>query len=491
MNVKTITTYAIVSATVLLSGCKKYLDQEPDMRAEINTVDKVKRLIASAYPGSNYLAIAETYSDNVEDKGVGSLNQPVPFLYRWEDVNDSDNDTPTGYWNSCYEAIAAANHALTAIEEHDFGIEAEPYKGEALVARAYAHFMLVNFFAKVYDKTPGASNDSPGIPYVTEPETVIIKQYERGTVASVYENIHKDLEEGLALLDAGGGDWTVPKYHFTPTAAHAFAARFYLFTGEWQKVVDNANAIFAGGNFTGKLIPYNSTFKSMGFEAVHTAFAKAEQPYNLLITETYSGYQRWSDNRYAMGVSVFQNIYNGMTATGAKLYNFGVSYGSPHYTTYIWREFFYVTDATANTGFPMLMVPVLITDEALLNRAEAYIELGNTSAALADLNLFASNRIDNYNPSTHAVTVAKSKAFFEETDDKEALIQTVLQFKQIGFMSMGLRWLDIIRKGITVKHNVIDNDERETFIELKPDDPRRIFQIPQEAKLSGVEQNPR
>ncbi|MNY06822.1 hypothetical protein D3C86_1395950 [compost metagenome] len=58
-------------------------------------------------------------------------------------------------------------------------------------------------------------------------------------------------------------------------------------------------------------------------------------------------------------------------------------------------------------------------------------------------------------------------------------------------MSMGLRWLDIIRKGITVKHLVIANDESESYIELKPEDPRRIFQIPEEAKLSGVEQNPR
>lgn len=180
-----------------------------------------------------------------------------------------------------------------------------------------------------------------------------------------------------------------------------------------------------------------------------------------------------------------------MTAAGAKLYNFGVSYGAPHYTTYIWKEFFYVTDATANTGFPMLMVPVLITDEALLNRAEAYLELGNNNAAIADMNLFASNRIDNYNVNTHAVTAAKSKQFFLQPDEKQALTQTVLQFKQIGFMSMGLRWLDIIRKGITVKHNVIDKDGMETFIELKPEDPRRVFQIPQEAKLSGVEQNPR
>ncbi|WP_312364961.1 RagB/SusD family nutrient uptake outer membrane protein [Sphingobacterium sp.] len=482
--------YILLTSVFLFSGCSKYLDQEPDMRAQINTVDKVKRLVASAYPGRNSLAMAETYSDNVEDKGVGGIYQPVPALYEWKDIIGDDTDSPTAYWNSCYEAIAAANHALAAIEKNNFGDEVLAYKGEALVARAYCHFMLAIYFAKVYDFKSNASNDSPGIPYVKDPETVLIKQYDRGTVKSTYDNIRKDLEEGLALLDQGNGLWDVPKYHFTPEAAHAFASRFYLFTGEWQKVVDNANKIF-GGNYVGKLVPYNSTLKSLGFEAARTEITKATQPYNLLITETYSGYQRWWDNRYAMGISVVQNIYNSMTAAGAKLYNFGVSYGSPHYTTYIWKEFWYVTNPTANTGFPMLMVPVLMSDEALLNRAEAYAELGNVNGALADLNLFARNRIDNYNSTDYAVTVAKSKQFFDVTDDKEALVKTVLQFKHVGFMSMGLRWLDIIRKGITVKHNVIGSDERETFIELKPDDPRRVFQIPQEAKLAGVELNPR
>ncbi|HAK27894.1 MAG TPA: hypothetical protein DCO90_01390 [Sphingobacterium sp.] len=187
--------YLFISSALLLSSCNKYLDQQPDMRAEINTVDKVKRLITSAYPFGNYLAMAETYSDNVEDKGVGGLYQPVPSLYRWQDINNSDTDSPNSYWNNCYEAIAAANHALAAIEANNFGKEIAAFKGEALVARAYAHFMLVNFFAKVYDYKKPENNTSPGIPYVIEPETVVIKQYDRGTVKSVYDNIRKDLEE--------------------------------------------------------------------------------------------------------------------------------------------------------------------------------------------------------------------------------------------------------------------------------------------------------
>ena len=72
-------------------------------------------------------------------------------------------------------------------------------KGEALVARAYSHFMLVNFFSKFYNEATAATD--PGIPYVTEPETVSIKQYDRKTVMYVYDMIEKDFLEGLPLLD--------------------------------------------------------------------------------------------------------------------------------------------------------------------------------------------------------------------------------------------------------------------------------------------------
>jgi hypothetical protein len=48
-----------------------------------------------------------------------------------------------------------------------------------------------------------------------------------------------------------------------------------------------------------------------------------------------------------------------------------------------------------------------------------------------------------------------------------------------------------MRRKMTVVHNNIDANTLETFTELKPDNPRRLFQLPVEVKLSGVELNPR
>ncbi|SFG63475.1 RagB/SusD family nutrient uptake outer membrane protein [Pedobacter insulae] len=482
----------LIGTAVLFTSCKKYLDQSPDMRAEINTIDKVAQLLVSAYPKNNYLAMAETYSDNVVDKGfgVGHINEPFVSLYNWQDIVETGNNTPTQYWNACYAAISNANQALEAIEKHKFGNEARIYKGEALVARAYSHFMLVTFFAKEY--TIGSANDSPGIPYVLAPETTTLPQYERGTVATVYAQIEKDLEEGLPLLE--GGTWKVPKYHFTPAAAHAFASRFYLFKGNWDKVIQHSNLMVPNGSYEGNLRPWNTTLTNYTSAEFQTEVTKADKSYNVLLGETYSTYQRSSvggTTRYGFGTSVFQNLYNGLTVTGARFYNKGLRWSDNNYTTYVFKEYFHYTNVAAGIGLPYLMQPMFITDEGLMNRAEAYTQQGQFDLALADLNTFASVRITGYNPTTHAVTLAKAKAFFNVADDKDALIKTVLQFKQIGWMCEGMRWFDILRHHLPVKHNQLSVTGVETFVTLEPNDNRRMFQIPKEAQIAGVALNPR
>lgn len=476
-----------VAALVSMQSCKNYLEKAPDNRAEINTVDKLAQLVGTAYPSADYLTFTEYSSDNVEDKGVGigSNNEAIDLPYNWEDVIGDGTNTATSYWNGCYGAIAAANQALEAIEQQNFGTAAIPYKGEALVARAYAHFMLVTLFAKTYEI--GGANTSPGIPYVLAPETKVIQPYSRGTVQSTYDLIQKDLEEGMKLLSASA--YKVPKYHFTPQAAHAFAARFYLFKGEWQKVVDHATLTVPSNDFVNNMRPISTTLRTATLEEHRTNFMSSAQKYNLLLVNNYSTYARWTSPRHGFGNKMVAMFTGARNITGKNLANTSPSYGIPHYTTYKHKEFFFNTGP--GIGFPYLSYSIFTVDEALLNRAEAYAELGMDALALKDLTDFYSVRINGYNPTTDAVTAAKIATHFPGTTPKEGLIATVLQAKKSQFLQEGLRWFDVLRRKITVVHNIYDIAGLETFIELKPDDPRRVFQLPQEVKLSGVELNPR
>lgn len=147
MNIKKLKYVLPILIVFILASCKKFLDENPDNRTDINTVEKVAQLVGTAYPQYDYLTFAETASDNAEDKGpaVGSVNELLTAYYLWQDVAGGGTNSSDNYWNGCYEAIAAANQALEAIENNNLGNEVLPYKGEALVARAYAHHMLSIF----------------------------------------------------------------------------------------------------------------------------------------------------------------------------------------------------------------------------------------------------------------------------------------------------------------------------------------------------------
>lgn len=486
--------YYILSVLVFsLSSCEKYLDKTPDMRTEINTVDKVAQLVGSGYPSYNYLAMAEHSSDNVSDKGVGVGQNDSPYseYYMWEDVEGSGNNTPTQYWNSVYEGIAAANHALEAIENGEFGNDVLTYKGEALVARAYGHFMLSIFFAQPY--TINGVNSSPGIPYVDKPETIALAQYSRGTVQETYDRIRIDLEEGLPLL--AGGVWKVPKYHFTTSSANAFAARFYLFTGEYEKAITAANSVFPGGDYRGKVREVNSTLRLMTSAEYMLEMTKMDKDFNLLIRETYSVFQRTNNSvyqRFGYGQKKYDEFFATPLFTGTTLYTKGLSYSSgQHYTSYMWNEYFYYTNIQAGIGFPYIMQPLLTSDEALFNRAESYANVGNIAKSLEDINYLLSNRVNNYNVANHLLTIEKAQSAANTTDPKQALIFIILKMKQAAFVNEGIRWMDIVRHKLPVTHVILDEDSEETEHILEPNDLRRVFQIPSEASLAGVSQNPR
>lgn len=487
------------SLVLMGTGCKKFLEENPDRRTEINSLDKLGQLLVSAYPDRNYFTFAEIASDNAEDKSAAfsSVHTSEPFIaiYNWNVVDVTGNGSPTEYWNACYRAIATANHALQAIEQNNFGAEANQYKGEALVARAYAQFMLVTFFSDPYEIN--GANSGLGVPYPLEPETTARPTYERGTVASVYAQIRKDLEEGLPLLK--GAKYQVPHYHFTEQAAKAFAARFYLFAGEWDKVVGSVSDIYTDGNFKGNIRQYTGELYPLSYEQHGIEYTKAEKSWNLLLANTYSVYQRGSAagrSRYGFGETVRNNMV-GTTVFGAAFRSrLGTFSGAPNYTANKFNEYFFLTNVQANIGQPYIMAPILTADEALLNRAEAYIHLAQTdpsyyNLAINDLNDFASSRIVSYNVATHGLTIAKARTYFNVTDDNGAMIQALLHIKKIAFIQEGIRWMDILRLKLPVRHNFIAVDGTQTFKTLEPGDKRRTFQIPQDAIDAGITPNPR
>ena len=260
----------IAIALIGLSSCKDFLEKVPDTRVYLVNLDQLEQLLVTAYSNNNYAVVGELSSDNVIDTNspsedgmrynYSSYNQYDEQIYAWQDVtlDISDSDSPSGIWNGCYGAIAAANAVLEKLEEFETlgEIEGEAItasdkarmdaiRGEAYMIRAYHHYILAQVFCMPY-RGPQISATLPGIPYATKPETELDPKYDRGTLQQTYDNIENDLKLGLQYVT--DEFYEVPKYHFNVAASHAFAARFYTAKREYDKVIEQANAAFKGND---------------------------------------------------------------------------------------------------------------------------------------------------------------------------------------------------------------------------------------------------
>lgn len=478
---------------MIVMSCDDFLSETPDNRAQLNSQEAISELLVSAYPEANYIPFCEALSDNVEDNFGGSQDVINTDHYFWRDGAATWQDSPENYWNGCYAAIAAANHALRAIEQSADPSAFAAQRGEALVARAYSHFMLVSLFSKMYD--PATAKFDMGIPYVTDPETVSLKTYERKTVQFVYDNIEKDLTEGLPLINdqAYGSEsnnaTNIASYHFTRRAAHAFASRFYLYKQQYDKVIEHADVVLTGSDLGSVVRPWTTTYRTYTSAELAVAYTRSTEKANLLLSETQSDWSRnFNSFRYSTGAKRWEEMYYQLNpAQGFYAYS---SYYTNSGTYFInkFREHFVRVGTNATTGYVYTIIPLFTVEEVLLNRAEAYAMQVRFHDAVEEMNRFISLRVLNYNPEVHNVTFNRLYNLYQENDNKKAIVRGILELRRIEFLHEGLRWFDILRHNIPVVHNTAEGE----VITLPPGDPRRVLQIPAEAiSMAGLQPNPR
>lgn len=510
-----------------LSSCNDFLDRMPDNRTTIDTEEKVKEILVSAYSGTDYNLLTEYLSDNVDEYQNTYTSAFLDQLYRWEDVTETNNESPEYIWQSEYEAATTANTALAGIESIGGANDAtlRECKGEALIARAYAHFMLVNIFSKNYNTA--TSGTDLGVPYMYDEGSQIGTVKDRGTVADVYDKIKADIEEGLPLV--GDSHLSVPKYHFNRSAAYAFATRFYLYHEEWEKAIECANRVL-GTNPKSMLRDYDKmgdgTYST--FDAATQHYVSSELSCNLLLGTGYSYAGRawgpWSTwKKYAHGPYIDNNetvratnVWGSYDLVRERIHSYP---GTTYAFDLMWHvpRLFEYTDAVAGIGYNRSIFPLFTADECLLNRAEAYIMTKQYDKAAADLTMW----MQNFTTSTATLTPESITTFYNsiaysyddgtklastlkkhlhpgftidaEGSTQECMLQCVLNFRRIETLHEGLRWFDIKRYGIEFPRRVMAAGglpERQTDF-LSKDDDRRAVQIPLRVRSAGVTPNPR
>lgn len=519
---------SIIAVGLGLTSCNDFLDKIPDNRTEVTSEEQVTLLLTTAYSSNNSIIMAEMASDNAMDNGSTFTfeDKLQEEAYLWKDITSEDNDATKDFWESGYLAVSTANQALLAIEEMGNPANLQAQRGEALLCRAWAIFDLANLFCMAYN--PQTANQDLGLPYPTTPETELKPHYERGTLAQLYANIEKDLQEGLPLID--DNIYTVPKYHFNKAAANAFAARFYLYYQKWDKAIEYATK--ALGTNPEKMMrnwAYIAGEMASNFEDRCNQYVSANEACNFLIQTAASSMVYWL-GPYSLGRRYGHNINN---IAMVETYRTAGIWGAYNSRSDLWLShscwgyneklcnskyngYFEYTDKVNGIGYRRNAIVRLSGPETLLCRAEAYAVKGDYANALADINLWLSfNSRSGLQVSQEDVVETYADMPYMEDENEQPIpasadygspkkrlhplgfnladsvqenfIHCILHMRRCEVAQEGLRWMDIKRWGIQIAHN----RERQAPDKLMLNDPRRAFQLPQDVIDAGLTPNPR
>lgn len=520
--------FIIFPLSFSVASCDSYLDELPDNRMEISALDNVEKLLVTAYPSNEPLMVAEFMSDNVDDYGMNNPNTTrfMDQLYYWREITETNNSSPENFWSDCYQCIATANQALEALDgsvgSGSSATAVAEARGEALLCRAYAHFMLANMFCQAY--SPSTADATQGIVYMDHVSEQLTYNPERPSLAEVYKRIDQDLQEGLKLV---GSNYSVPKYHFTPRAAYAFACRFYLYAEQWDKAITYADLCLGGAPETMLRDWDFMASMTQTYAAISQHYIDASLNCNLLMLTAYSAMGLvFGPYNYLSKYSHGQYLAKNETSEAPNIWGTAPYYQGTHTysATNLDKTIFFklpylfeYADPVAGTGYYRTVYPAFTTDEALLNRAEALVLTERYDEAARDLTLWMQNIVQTdmeltpaiitdfyndvdyaYSDSLHIASTIKKhlRPKFDigaEGDTKEAMLQCVLGFRRIETLQAGLRWYDVKRYGIEIVRRVLNAaGEPESLKDvLRVDDPRRAVQIPSRVTTAGVTPNVR
>lgn len=432
-------------------SCKKWLDAKPDNKLAVPASLNDLRLLLDQNNTMNlrYSNRAEVAADNfyvttTDWQSVTDLS--ARNYYLWEKDDRQVND-----WANLYLIVLHANIVLEYIDKIPIqpteNALQEQLKGEALYYRAFAFYQASQLFCEGYD---GSSLGKPGIPLRLNSD---LNEFStRGNVAAVYDRIISDLANAAINLPITSALLTRP----SKSAAFAMLSRVYLCMNDPTKTRQFADSALSYNN---SLLDYNGLNAAVAnpIGRFNTeVYFHATSITNLILLPSRCKIDSSLYTSYAANdlrkVIYFKNNGNGT-------YAFKGDYGE------------------ANNG-SLFLGPT--TAEIILNRAEAHARLGNTGAALNDLNALLVKRW-------------KAGTFIPVTAGNSIdALGKILVERRKELLFRGLRWTDLRRlnrqPGYESTLKRIIGGQTYTLV---PNGVRYTFLLPKIViDLSGMDQNP-
>lgn len=484
----------IISAALALINLNSCSDNElellppsADYAENINTEDKLQKMLNGAYysigSSSAFGGDLLVFGDILGDKIYNTTSRAL-FIQTYE-YNYNPNQNQFGFYGTLYQSIVSSNIVInnTLVPESSV---TKRIKGEAKILRALAYFTLVNYYSP--SPTSGV-NQEYGVPLVLGDYDVLI-QPARATVAEVYDQIIKDLKEGMSQTSN-----PTKKVTLGVDAAKLLLSRVYLTrraAGDAQLALQYATDIISNAP-TGSF----KSNESVSSDNYNNYFRGQDDSYSENHPETIweldlntlsnavlgigsNGalpvYYSLGDNTrrsllanktFFDSFGSFVDIRRGGTAASPNNGLFSNAAVTPDTPAGLWVNK-YPRGTRENATSTSLVnfvrnIKILRYSEAYFSRMEALRLLGQESLALTELNAFATSR--------------KGLTYTSNTD----LLTNILTEKAKEFYGEGQRFLDLKRYNLPV-----NRPSNCTTCELQATDKRFVLPLSQNAINQNV-----
>lgn len=426
-----------VAFALLLPSCDsdKLLNPVPETSITganaFETPERVLGLVNGVYKsakgGNFYGGNYYTYSEVRGEEFINRTSNTFTAFEAWNHTLNASSNFIAGFWASGYETINNANILIKGIGEHPGVVSeavAKQYVAEAKFVRALSYFALVTAYARPYNEDQGASK---GLPLRLQAEsTTANNDLKRSTVAEVYAQIIKDLDEAEADLPLNYSSALLNTTRAHRNTAIALKTRVYLNSGQYDKVISEAKKIVSATPPFAAAAGVKHQLGSI-VEIFTTNYTSTESILSVPMTEL--------DN--VTGQTSFPYVVNANSE-----YNLNPTgiWGDTEWRTTDLRRTFartasgvqFLTKYAKPSPF-LDYLPILRYSEVLLNYAEAAARTGDLPTATSLLKAVRTRSDASYEFPKEA------------TGTQAALVATILKERRIELLGEGLRSIDILR----------------------------------------------
>ena len=462
-------------AALALSSCSSdFLDTKPTDSAGITTVfdntDNAKYAVngLARVMMNQYLSVQGMNGEGTVKVWFG--NYPGADFYvnlpGWSTlINQNNHDTPTSQytyyaWYYYYKIIGNANTIVCRIkdatgkqEERDF------IKAQALTFRAYAFFMLTQFYCKRW--VDSNNGDCPGLVLRLDEST---GDYALTSLKDAYEQIYKDLDEAIELYQKSGMHRASNEF-FLPDieVAYAIYARAALTRHDWANASKYAKMARANYPLMSNKELLEGGFCDVNDEWIWGGYSATDQTLYYYSYHAYIAYNSNAGNVKNYPKCISKELFNQIPVTDVRRgwwldptgYSYTQSSGQAGTSTQLYKDcraahpdmnkdakvYAYMQFKVKCVDTPGVGdLNFFRSSEMYLIEAEAEQMMGNDAAAQAAL--IALNKTSGRDPQ---YTCTKTGA---------DLLNEIKLYRRIELWGEGFDWFDLKRwKDPMVRHN--------------------------------------